>query len=133
MKEKSMICPQCNAEYIDGILECADCQIPLTEGPGDKQGPKAEWEGGIFRDDLEYVKIVSLVNLSDILVVKSIFDSEQIEYYIKGWNSYLHKIFGFEATIFVEVEHEQDARNLIQGLEFNNYRFSTNTDTDDEF
>lgn len=127
-----MVCPQCFAEYLDGIIECADCSIPLEENLGEEDD-EAEWEGGLYRDDLDYVEIVSLVNLNDILLVKSILDSEKIEYYIQGWNSYLNRIDGIEATVFAAEEHEQDAKNLIQDLEFNNYRISTNTYSDDEF
>ena len=38
-----MFCPRCRVEYRDGFVECADCQVPLTDhlpedehaGPGD--------------------------------------------------------------------------------------------------
>ena len=32
-----MICPECGAEYRQGVAECADCELPLTgEPPTDK-------------------------------------------------------------------------------------------------
>ena len=86
----------------------------------------------MFREDLDYVEIISLVNLNDVLLIKSILDSEQVEYFIQGWNSYLNRIDGTEAILFAAKEHEQDAKNLVQDLEFSNYRISTNSKSDED-
>ena len=54
-----MVCPQCFAEYMDGILECADCQVPLVEELDD-EGPEFEWEGVCFEKTLIMSKLSAL-------------------------------------------------------------------------
>ncbi|MFB3896906.1 MAG: hypothetical protein ACE14V_11460 [bacterium] len=35
-----MFCPKCKAEYVPGVIQCSDCQIPLVaELPIDKDEP----------------------------------------------------------------------------------------------
>ena len=127
-----MICPQCEAEYVDGILECADCGVPLVENLDEEEDEEYEWEGGVYNEDIDYIEIARLVSLGDILLVKSILDSEQIEYYLHGWNSYLNRIDGDDVILYVAEEQQEDAENLVNNLDFNNYRVSTNTEPEDD-
>lgn len=126
-----MICPQCEAEYVDGIYECADCGVLLVESL-DEEEEEHEWEGGVYNEDIDYVEIARLASLGDIPLVKSVLDSEQIEYYLQGWNSYLNRFDGTEAILYVAEEQVEDAENLINNLEFSNYRLSANTDSEEE-
>jgi len=127
-----MICPQCEAEYVDGILECADCGVPLVENLDEEEDEEYEWEGGVYNEDIDYIEIARLVSLGDILLVKSILDSEQIKYYLHGWNSYLNRIDGDDVILYVAEEQQEDAENLVNNLDFNNYRVSTNTEPEDD-
>ena len=40
-----MICPECGAEYVRGIEECADCSVPLAHAADvhAADGPAPEW------------------------------------------------------------------------------------------
>jgi len=77
-----MFCPKCGAEYIEGIYLCADCQEPLiAEDP-----PK---------NKKDYIKFVTVYETGDanlILFIKSIFESENIIYYLK--NEAVQDLFG---------------------------------------
>ena len=69
-----MFCPKCGAEYIDGISRCADCEVDLVKQKPDEQRP-------------EYVNFVTVYetgNPAIISIAKSILDSADIPYYMKG-------------------------------------------------
>lgn len=40
-----MICPECGAEYVDGIEQCVDCEVPLALEADVRKaaGPSPEW------------------------------------------------------------------------------------------
>ena len=120
-----MFCPSCKAEYVEGIVECADCHVPLVD-----KLPDEEEKGYHEPDDgqANYVRLTTLVNLNDILLIQSIFDSENIYYHLRGWNFFLNRLAAEEVVLFVREDQVEDAMNLIQDLEISAFRFSTNTE-----
>ncbi len=125
-----MFCPNCKAEYIEGIVECADCHVSLVyELPDEKEEARLR-----EADDANanYVRVMTLMNLSDILLIQSIFDSENIHYRLSGWNFFLNRLAAEEVVLLVREDQVEDALNLVQGLEISAFRFSANTKTDDE-
>lgn len=69
-----MFCPECRAEYREGFTRCSDCNVDLVE----QLPPEQE------KEIPEYVKVLKSGNLSDIAIIKSILDSENITYYLQG-------------------------------------------------
>jgi hypothetical protein len=110
-----MFCPNCKAEYIDGISECADCHVPLVQTlPDERQGKAVEWE-----------PLVSSPNMGDLALIKSLLQSEGILYWVQGENRALvpHGI-PFGAMVHVEKSQHTAAKKLIQNLDLNNFSFS---------
>ena len=69
-----MFCPECKAEYREEFKKCSDCNVDLVE-----QLPPEQAE-----EFVEYVEVLRISNLSDIALIKSILDSEDIIYYFQG-------------------------------------------------
>jgi len=69
-----MFCPQCKAEFIEGITRCPECAIDLiAELPLE---PEPEF--------VDYVQVLATYNPADIAFLKSLLDSERIAYFFKG-------------------------------------------------
>ena len=69
-----MFCPNCGAEYIEGITVCSTCNVLLVNEPPSGIEP-------------EFVKFVTVYETGDpayIAFAKSLFESEGIKYYVKG-------------------------------------------------
>jgi hypothetical protein len=47
-----MVCPRCGAEFVPGIEQCADCEIPLVaSGPEPAELVAAEWSTALATGD----------------------------------------------------------------------------------
>jgi hypothetical protein len=68
-----MFCPQCRAEYVEGITECSDCHIPLV----------VELSEPDHAAHNPYKEILSTYNQGDIALIKSILDGAGIDYYFR--------------------------------------------------
>lgn len=79
-----MICPRCHTEYRKGFDRCADCDIPLVdELPPEPEPPPttpAEPDG-------EWVVIANLTMQTDVVLLKSMLDSEGIHFVVLGDSS----------------------------------------------
>ncbi len=69
-----MFCPNCKAEYLAGVTECAECTLPLVASL-----PEIDHEQSVPT----YVEVVTY-NAGDIALIKSILDDGEIEYQIEG-------------------------------------------------
>ena len=76
-----MFCPLCKAEYREGFTKCADCDVELIENLPE------EIEEEELREELadeEFVEILRTRNLSDLSIIKALFDAENICYFFSG-------------------------------------------------
>ena len=103
-----MFCPKCKSEYREGFKVCIDCGLDLVEAL-----PNNEIEDL----DYEYKELVTIRTTNNqmiIALVKSILDSAEIKYFIKGGLSY-RNIDPMEIQVF-----EEDAiyaKDLIKELD----------------
>lgn len=119
-----MFCPECKAEYVDGITHCADCHVPLVwELPTEPEEEQGEY--------IEWTPLVSTVSQADMALVKSILESEDIQYWIQGEHrGMMPHSMGIGAIFHVDKTRIDDAKALISDLDLNSIGFSTRS-TDD--
>ena len=100
-----MVCPECKAEYAEGIRACPDCRVPLVrELP---ETPRPEY--------VEYVTVMKTGNPIVLAMVKSILSSTGIRYFVKG--EVLQDLFRVgTAEIQVGSDDEPEARRLLLEL-----------------
>lgn len=106
-----MFCPQCGAEYVDGILECADCGVPLTLEPVGS----GEEDSGI---EVELVEVVRVSTLMDRTLVESLLTEAGIEF-VSGGGQLESSAFPFDqpVTFRVAAPDEARAREVLSRLE----------------
>lgn len=69
-----MFCPQCKAEFKEGITRCPECDVALVE----QLTPEAEYEFG------DFVTIYQTANPGMLSIAKSILDNADIYFATKG-------------------------------------------------
>lgn len=104
-----MFCPKCKCEYREGFDFCTDCKIQLV-----KELPSEEL------DEYEYVELITIAvtgDISIIPIVKSILDSGEIKYFIKGELVRNFAVFNNTMEIQVPIEDAQNAKDLLKDLD----------------
>lgn len=106
-----MFCPECGAEFKEGITQCADCDVPLVpEAPRLHGAP-------------EYVTVLETSDLSVIPVLKTALESAGIPFQTRGeglmdifpaetLGAPFHSSAG-EVEIRVPVDRAEEARDLL--------------------
>ena len=111
-----MYCPDCRAEYREGVETCPDCEVRLVvELP--PEGP-----------DEDLVAIFETADVSLLPVVKSLLDSAEIPFVVQGdealsvlpvgrWGAGISQSGrGLAATIRVDKARAQEAEELLRPL-----------------
>jgi len=123
-----MFCPECKAEYIDGITQCADCHVPLVW-----ELPKDEEPDEQFGEYIEWTPLIATINQADMALIKSILESENIAYWIQGEHrGMIPHGLGLGALFHVDKSRYDDAKTLVDQLDLNNLGFSIRTSDDME-
>ena len=110
-----MFCPNCRAEYVEGVTHCLECDVDLV----------AELEE--LEPEVEYVELVTVgafTNASELMIAKSMLDDAGIDYFAK--NEGVVGLFGggqigfnpFTGPIEIQVRPEDAdmARELIEQI-----------------
>lgn len=106
-----MFCPKCKCEYREGFNFCSDCKIELVEHLPSEELPSEEFEYS------ELVTIAETMDFSIIPIVKSILDSEEIRYFIKGEMIRSIAVLNNIMEIQVSIEDVQKAKDLLKDLD----------------
>jgi hypothetical protein len=111
-----MFCPECGAEFVEGVVTCYDCGVALVTGPPAPR--KDEW--------VELVTVLCTNNPAVIAVAKSLLEAADIQYVTKGEG--LQDLFGLgrvgaynpitgPVEIQVSADSEAEARTILAELE----------------
>jgi hypothetical protein len=119
-----MYCPNCRAEYVDGITECPDCHIPLVEELLEETEPK---------DFLPYVKVLATFNSADLIVIKSLLENAGLDYYIEGENFHYLGIPPAQAVkLVVREDQVETAKELLSGLDLRGWAVARSDEFDED-
>lgn len=112
-----MYCPECSAEYRDGIYRCPDCEVSLVgELPAESH------------PDADMVNVFETADVSLLPVVTSLLDAAGIVYMVQGGEALrLLPVGGHGAglsphgqgmsvNLFVEAARAEDARALLEPM-----------------
>ena len=114
-----MFCPNCGAEYVEGVVECADCRVALVpERLPEKEMEKPEFE-----------KILTIFNVGDIAVIRSVFDAGKIEYVFDGENFNLVDPMIQPARLYVKASQAAMAKELLKDMNLHFWSLSPRGDT----
>lgn len=102
-----MFCPNCKAEYVEGITICTDCEVELVD-----KLPEIDHE-----ENATFVPVLSTKSMGDIAIIKSLLDEQGIEYFIQGENM-LHVLGSVDMAILnVKEEQADDVKELLKDFE----------------
>ncbi len=110
-----MFCPECKAEYREGFTKCSDCNVDLVEKLADESASEVD-------PNIKFVELLQTNDMTDIVQIKSILDSEDIHYYIKG--DLMSSIRPVDKAILMVTEDDAEkAKELLKNIKLNYFRF----------
>jgi hypothetical protein len=112
-----MLCPQCGVEFQEGVVECSDCHVPLTDRrpeSGTSSATQAD------EDDLDVLIRTGFQNPIAIGLAKSLLREAGIPFFAMDQNPAARQesgnILGWW-DVRVPRDRESDAREILQSVE----------------
>jgi hypothetical protein len=112
-----MFCPNCKAEYQEGITHCSDCDADLVVSLPERE---------VNEDNATFIPILSTYNLGDIAVLRSILDDQGIEYFIQGENTAYIRGYMDPSILKVREDQVQTVRELLKNFDLKFTIFNAN-------
>ena len=112
-----MYCPECEAEYRQGIVECPDCDVALVEALPPADHPESR-----------FVPVFETAEVALLPLVKSLLASAGIEFMVQGdealgilpigrfGGGFTAQGHGLAAMVHVEEQRADDALELLAPL-----------------
>jgi hypothetical protein len=117
-----MFCPKCRAEYREGFHTCSDCNIELV----DELPPEPEPEF------INFVEILGTYNPADVVFLKSLLESEGIQYFFKGEHFMYMRPLADPVRLMVRQDQVEEAVELVKDVKLSVTGISLNESADDE-
>jgi hypothetical protein len=104
-----MFCSKCGREYEEDIYVCSKCGVSLVpEMPPDTTKELLELA--------EFEEILFTPNAGDMAVIKSLLDSEGIEYHFRGeFFSSVHPL-AQPARLMVRTDQAEEVKEILESL-----------------
>ena len=108
-----MICPECKSEFVDEIISCPDCGIPLVFHLPDESTDNSEQT-----ENYNLVCVYKPINSQEVALIKMIMEREGITYFIK--NDPIHKVVLFSIQgpgnieLYVDESHAEATIKLLK-------------------
>ena len=118
-----MFCPKCRAEYREGFSLCSDCHVDLVEDlpPLDEDEPEF----------VNFVQILATYNPADVVFLKSLLESEGIQYFFKGEHFMYMRPLADPVRLMVRQDQVEDAFELIKDVKLSVAGISFNQSSED--
>ncbi|MCS5623308.1 MAG: hypothetical protein NZ735_05060 [Candidatus Marinimicrobia bacterium] len=107
-----MICPDCQAEYLDNINECGDCKVTLIDACAlDLPIPEMTW-----------IPLPTFIGSTYADMIIEILNQKEIPHYVKSnWSSSALSTRGSGLIddvirVFVPKQYEQKATNIVNDI-----------------
>ncbi len=102
-----MYCPVCKYEYIEAVTECPDCEVALVE----HLTPEPEPEFVNFQE------VLGTYNPADIAFLKSLLDSENIQYFFKGEHFMYVRPLADPVRLMVRTDQVETVVEMLKDIE----------------
>lgn len=102
-----MFCPECRTEYREGFTVCADCNVNLVDSIPPLPDPAF----------VDYKEVLGTYNPADVVFLKSLLDSEGIQYFFKGEHFMHIRPLADPVRLMVRANQVNDAIALLKDVE----------------
>lgn len=119
-----MFCPKCRAEYREGFHICSDCNTELVETLPTLPEPEHEF--------VKFNEILATYNPADVVFLKSLLESEEIQYFFKGEHFMYMRPLADPVRLMVRQDQLEEAVELVKDVKLSVTGISLNESTDDE-
>lgn len=102
-----MFCPKCRAEYREGFTVCADCEIDLVDVLPKEKKP----------DFIDFKEVLTTYNPGDVAFIKSLLESEGIQYFFKGEHFMYVRPLADPARLMIRSDQVEEAVELLKNVQ----------------
>ena len=102
-----MFCPKCRAEYREGFTVCADCEIDLVDVLPKEEKPEF----------IDFKEVLTTYNPGDVAFIKSLLESEGIQYFFKGENFMYVRPLADPARLMTRSDQVEEAVELLKNVQ----------------
>ena len=102
-----MFCPKCRAEYREGFYVCADCEIDLVDVLQKEETPEF----------IDFKEVLTTYNPGDVAFIKSLLESEEIQYFFKGENFMYVRPLADPVRLMIRSEQVEEAVELLKNVQ----------------
>jgi hypothetical protein len=102
-----MFCPKCRAEYREGFTVCADCEIDLVDVLPEVEKPEF----------IDFKEVLTTYNPRDVAFIKSLLESEGIQYFFKGENFMYVRPLADPVRLMIRADQVEEAVELLKNVQ----------------